>query len=128
VSFVSQSLQRGDGRYRDRRRRLIREIGGLERKVIFSSARKFGKSPMPNPKDLVPDLKLGDVGANCLHPPCQIHAESRVLGLAEPTAPDAEQERLPSHDMPVQGIDRRRVNLYQYFTVFGNGFPHFLEL
>ena len=41
---------------------------------------------------------------------------------------DAQQERLPSHDMPIQGIDGRRVNLYQYFTVFGDGFLHLLEL
>src|SRR5262249_43758665 len=50
VSLISQSLQRGDGSYRDGRRCLIREIGGLERKPVFSSTRKFGKSPMPNPK------------------------------------------------------------------------------
>src|SRR5262245_65993161 len=60
VSFVSQSLQRGGGRYRDGRRRLIRDIGGLERKPVFSSTCKFGKSPMSHPKDIVHDLKLRD--------------------------------------------------------------------
>src|SRR5512146_412685 len=116
MPFISQSLQGGDGRYRDGRRRLIRGIGGLEHKSVFSSARKFGKSPMPHPKDIVPDLKLCDVGANPIYTPCEIYAESRVLGLAQPTVHGAKQERLPTHGMPVQGIDRRRVNLYQYFT------------
>ena len=93
---------------------------------MFSSTCKFGKRATPDPKDLIADLKLRDVGANRLHPPCQIHTESRVLRLAEP-APGADRERLSSHEMPVQGIDGRRVNLYQYFIVFGNGFLHLLE-
>src|SRR5690242_13239132 len=93
---------------------------------MFSSARKFGKRATPDPKDLITDLKLRDVGANRLHTPCQIHTEPVVYRLAEP-APGADRERLPSHAMPVQGIDGRRVNLHQYLIVFGNGFLHLLE-
>ena len=44
---------------------------------MFSSTCKFGKRATPDPKDLIADLKLRDVGADRLHPPCQIHTESR---------------------------------------------------
>src|SRR5262245_45834006 len=125
--LVAKSPERGECRHRDRRYRRESHRGRFRHYGIFTSARIFGKRATPPPKDLVTDLELRDAATDRCYPARQVHAKSWVFRFAQPVAAGADQKRTPAHEMPVKRIDRRRMNLYQEFTVVGNRLLHFRE-
>jgi hypothetical protein len=82
LPLIAQRLQRGDSRYRDGRRSLIREFGWFWREQTFGGAHILGKSPTSDPKDIVANLKLRDIAAHRFYPSRQVAAESLALGFA----------------------------------------------
>ena len=116
LALVAQRLEGGEPRHRNGCRFLERDVGRLGRKLLLGGARVFGPGAGSGAEHLVTRLKRLDVLADGFDPPSQIAPHVRVVGSPQPCPHSCEVG--PGHAVPLDGIDRSRLNPDEHLVVF----------
>lgn len=78
-------------------------------------------------EDVVADREAGYARSDCLDGSCEIAAGAGILGRAD-ACDQTDEKRLAADQMPVSGIDRRRVHADAHLAFSGRRRLHLSQL
>src|SRR5206468_8923236 len=129
-TVIAQTLQRRQRGHWYGRRLVEREVGRFQLQEAIRDGYVFSKSAKPvseeGPEHLVTWLELRDVLTDRFDLPCHVGTKDTVLRLAQPRL-QARDVWAASHEVPVEAVDRSRVNAYQHLIVFDERLVDVLE-
>jgi hypothetical protein len=127
LSFVTKTLEGGDGGDGHGRGLLERQVGRFQHNSLFGSRHILGKGPEVDLAEyLIAWLKLGDVPADRFDPTGHITAQNHTSWFERPSH-HAHEIRRTSQEVPVVGADGGRVDSYQHLIIGDHRLVDFLE-